>query len=550
MTQQIRFLLFVAISVGLLYGWQALFAPQPQPESQAPVAAKTEKAPAPKPGAPAAPSAPDGDGFADGSPEAQGERAEPEPELKTVTVTNGELWRATFSSKGAAIESFELLGRKLATRPGKGDVKPFDLAHPDAQQLLPLSAQIDLPTGVVAADAMWEVQQEPTAVVFTRKQAGAVVTKRYVWKADSYELELDIAVVAPDLPARVPVKLTYAGWEEPEGSTGFMGMGGSRELHEAVCKTSKTLKRKGWDAKEVAAIEGVVGFAGIDEKYFIAAIAPKGDQQASCAIGGTRPGELEAVVVGAATPDNGKHLASFDLYLGPKDVDRLVAADHNLIESIDYGFFAIIARPLLALLKLFQSLVTNWGIAIILLTVLVKGATFPLTHKQMRSMEEMRRLAPKLEELKKKFAGDQQRVNMETMKLYKDHKVQPLAGCFPMLIQMPVWFALYTMLSNSFELYNEPFVAGWITDLTSKDPFYVLPILMTVTMVLTQILTPQPQQNQQMKMMMYGMPVFFGFIMISLPAGLVLYIFTNNVLSIGQSLWFRRKYGHPQVNPA
>lgn len=544
MTQQIRFLLFVAISVGLLYGWQALFAPQPLPEAQAPVDAQTEQAPAVKPHVPTVPTVPDADG------EPTQPEVVPEPELKTVAVENGDLWRAKFSTKGAAIASFELLGRKLATRPGKGEIRPFDLAHSDAQQLLPMSSQIDLPSGAIAADAMWAVQEEPNAVVFTREQGGAVVTKRYSWKADSYELELDIAVVASNLPAQVPVKLTFAGWEEPEGSTGFMGMGGSRELHQAVCKTSKTLKRKSWDDKEVAPIEGVVGFAGIDEKYFIAAIAPKGDQQASCAIGGTRPGELEAVVIGAATPSDGTHVASFDLYLGPKDVDRLVAADHKLIESIDYGFFAIIARPLLALLKLFQSLVSNWGIAIILLTVLVKAATFPLTHKQMRSMEEMRRLAPKLEELKKKFAGDQQRVNTETMKLYKEHKVQPLAGCLPMIIQMPVWFALYTMLSNSFELYNEPFVAGWITDLTSKDPYYVLPILMTVTMVLTQILTPQPQQNQQMKMMMYGMPVFFGFIMISLPAGLVLYIFTNNVLSIGQSLWFRRKFGHPQVTPA
>jgi YidC/Oxa1 family membrane protein insertase len=182
--------------------------------------------------------------------------------------------------------------------------------------------------------------------------------------------------------------------------------------------------------------------------------------------------------------------------------------------------------------------------------MIVKGATLPLTHKQMQSMEKTKQLNPLIEKIKQKYAGDQERINAETMKLFKEQKHQPLAGCLPMLVQMPVWFALYSTLSTSFELYKEPFIHGWINDLTARDPFYILPVAMTATMMLTQVLTPQAgPPNAQMKTMMYVMPVMFGFFMLSLPAGLVLYIFTNNLLSITQSLWFRRRVAQTQTPP-
>jgi YidC/Oxa1 family membrane protein insertase len=153
----------------------------------------------------------------------------------------------------------------------------------------------------------------------------------------------------------------------------------------------------------------------------------------------------------------------------------------------------------------------------------------------------MKALGPKMEAIKKQFDGDPQRQNVETMKLYKEHNISPIGCAVPMLVQMPIWWALYATLQNSYELYNEPFF-GWVHDLTVHDPFYVLPVLMTASMLLTQLLTPQTSpQAEQMKAMTYGMPVFFGFMMMSLPAGLVLYIFTNNLLSIGHSLWFRRR---------
>ena len=167
----------------------------------------------------------------------------------------------------------------------------------------------------------------------------------------------------------------------------------------------------------------------------------------------------------------------------------------------------------------------------------------------MKSMEEVRKLAPEIEKLKQKYGEDREKLNMEMMALYQRHKVNPLGGCLPMLIQMPIWIALYTTLLSSVELYNEPFIGGWISDLTSKDPFYILPVAMGLTMFLTQRLQPMQIDAAQQKMLLYFMPIFFTLIMLNLPAGLTLYIFTNNVLSIGQQLALRKALGIEAPKP-
>jgi len=163
-------------------------------------------------------------------------------------------------------------------------------------------------------------------------------------------------------------------------------------------------------------------------------------------------------------------------------------------------------------------------------------------------MQEMQKLQPQIEEIKKKYAGDQQRQNVEQMKLFKEHGVNPMGSCLPMLIQMPIWLALYTTLQVSVELYNSVFIPGWLDDLTAKDPIYVLPVAMGVTMLLTQMLTPTPMSNPQQKYMGYAMSVFFSFLMLNLPSGLTLYIFVNNVLSILQQMWLRRAMRPPPAS--
>jgi len=244
--------------------------------------------------------------------------------------------------------------------------------------------------------------------------------------------------------------------------------------------------------------------------------------------------------------------ATFQLYAGPKQVDLLRAYGRDLETAVDYGpvsnYFAFFARILLWVMQKFYSLVHNWGAAIVLLTLLVKALLYPLTVKSMMSMQQMKKLQPKVDALKAKFGDDKEKMNQEVMKLYQEHKVNPLGGCLPLLLQMPVWLALYATLQTSVELYRQPFL--WVKDLTAFDPLYILPVTMGASSFVMQKLSPQPADNAQAKMLLYFMPAFFTFIMLKLPAGLTLYILVNNLLSIAQQQWIMRKDRKANPEPA
>jgi YidC/Oxa1 family membrane protein insertase len=218
------------------------------------------------------------------------------------------------------------------------------------------------------------------------------------------------------------------------------------------------------------------------------------------------------------------------------------ALNPELEEAVDFGWWAVICRALLAVMNGFQKMVMNWGVAIVLLTVLVKLLLYPLSHKQMESMEAMRRLQPQMDAIVKKYPDDKEKQNLERMRLFQENKVNPFGGCLPLLVQMPVWFALYQTLLTSFELYREPLLSPWIVDLTQPDPFFLLPLAMGVTMFITQKMQPQMGDPTQAKVMLYFMPVLFTGMMLYLPAGLTLYIFTNNLLSIAQQKWLQHKF--------
>ncbi|MCW5800796.1 MAG: membrane protein insertase YidC [Deltaproteobacteria bacterium] len=233
-------------------------------------------------------------------------------------------------------------------------------------------------------------------------------------------------------------------------------------------------------------------------------------------------------------------------YLGPKnyaDLDRAdgyAAFSTGFKDTIDLGWFAFIGRPLLWLLLKFYSFVGNWGIAIILLTFLVKAATLYWTTKSMRSMKAMAGLAPQIKTINDKYKDDRQRIQAETMALYKQHNVNPIAGCLPILLQMPIWIALYRMLSSAGELYMQPFIPGWINDLTATDPYYILPFVLVGTMFVQARLTPATGDSRQQKFLQYGMPLMFGVMSFFFPAGLTLYIFTNTVLSALHSIYMNK----------
>jgi YidC/Oxa1 family membrane protein insertase len=231
------------------------------------------------------------------------------------------------------------------------------------------------------------------------------------------------------------------------------------------------------------------------------------------------------------------------LFFGPKIVSALDAVkvgglDAGLSSAVDYGWTEAIARPMLAVLKAIHVVVPNWGFAIIVLTILLKAVTWWPTTKSMQSMKQMAKLKPELDKLKEKYGDDKNRLNMEMMELYKKRGVSPFGGCLPMLIQMPIYIALYSMLGNSVELYRSSFV-GWIHDLTAADPYYVLPALTGLLMFAQQRLSPTPPDAQQ-KTMMYMMPVMFTAFSIFLPAGLTIYILTNTLLTMAQQYWMNR----------
>ncbi len=220
-------------------------------------------------------------------------------------------------------------------------------------------------------------------------------------------------------------------------------------------------------------------------------------------------------------------------YIGPKEHKVLKAIDPMLTNAIEYGWFTFAAKPLFALLAWLHGIFGNWGWAIIALTAIIRAVLYPLTYKGMVSMQKMKELAPKLKELKEKYGKDPQRLNAATMEMYKKHGANPLGGCLPMILQIPVFFALYRTLLNAVELQGAPWIL-WINDLSRMDPYYVLPILMGASMFLQQRMTPNNFTDPMQEKIFKYLPVIFTFFFVTFPAGLVLYWFVNNLFSIAQ----------------
>ncbi|MCL2824362.1 MAG: membrane protein insertase YidC, partial [Polyangiaceae bacterium] len=217
-----------------------------------------------------------------------------------------------------------------------------------------------------------------------------------------------------------------------------------------------------------------------------------------------------------------------------------VTGSHRLSELIDLGYFSFIAKGLLAFLVWLHGIIGNWGVAIILMTIGVRIVLFPLMWKSMQAGFAMRRLRPELDAINKKYADDAQGKNIATMELWKQHKVNPLGGCLPMVFQLPVWFALFTSLQTAVELYHTPFL--WFSDLSAPDPYYIVPFILGGTMILQQRLMPMQMDPMQQKLMTYVMPAVFTGMMLFLPSGLAVYMLTNAVLGILQQLGAEKYY--------
>jgi YidC/Oxa1 family membrane protein insertase len=326
-------------------------------------------------------------------------------------------------------------------------------------------------------------------------------------------------------------------------STGFLSS--SRDRQEFyVYHDDKKTRHLIHPEKGVVATENNVAVLGLSGHYFATAIL---DQSAVAPHFDTNTLPGTRVTVGSLIYEPINRAETFNVkyeaFAGPKSFKLLKSIDDRLAGLIDFGTFGVIGQPLLWLMKFFYSLFHNYGWAIIALTIVVRLIVMPFNVYSYRSMKVMQKIQPEMKALREKFKDEPTRMNTETMALMKKNKANPLGGCLPMLMQLPVFIALYQVLGQSIELYREPFIF-WIHDLSYKDPYYVLPVLMGISMFLQQKLTPTAVDPQQAKIMML-MPVLFSFFMISLPSGLTLYIFVSTLFGITQQFLFLRDKGSP-----
>lgn len=309
---------------------------------------------------------------------------------------------------------------------------------------------------------------------------------------------------------------------------------------EAVSYQDESVKRHTIDSLPTEEwLKGSTGWLAFGNRYFTTAVIPSGSLNPD--VGFIKDASWNGGVLRFPLIfKEGSNELAFDLkvFAGPKDYD-LLKATPGLGSLIDYGMFSFLAFPLLELLRFFHKFVANWGLAIILLTILVRALFYPLSLKGYRSMKAMQKLQPQIAALKEKYKDDTQRFGQEQMALFRTHKVNPAGGCLPMLVQLPVFIALYAVLSNSVELLHAPFYF-WINDLSAKDPFYVFPVLMGISMFVQQKMTPTVGMDPMQQKILLLMPIVFSFIMLNLPSGLTIYIFLSTLLGILQQVLMNR----------
>ena len=529
-TDNRRLLVATVTSIAVVLFWQLLFAPKKV--AVAPTNAAVATAQGPMQGRTAAPLGAIA-GAAGASPVALNSPEE-------LVKLEGNDFVAVFSSYGGTLVSMTLKGEKFVEE-RNGKTQPIDLMRASVDLVRPLALVAtkenggsgDPWTDAAGVAPMRVVSKEASSVLFEGRVGALSVQKTYRLTGKPAEIVLDLEIDGAS--GSGGASLLFAGRLPDDVKTGGLTSAPSVDMFRFVCRGGEKTERHDVMSDDAGKkIPGAAGFAGLDLHYFVAAIMPavvggecefvKGPKPRSGMVALTFP--LEA----------GPVKRSFTLYAGPKDLDALRGYKRNLDTAIDYGpvtnLFAVFARGLLYVMRWIYGFAHSWGIAIILLTVLVKAVLFPLTYKSTQSMNAMRDLQPEVEKLKEKHKGDREKLNAATMQLYQKHKVNPLGGCLPMLLQMPIWFALYAALQTSVELYREQFL--WLKDLTIHDPLFILPALLGISSFAMQKLSPQPADNTQAKMMLYFFPIFFTFIMIFVPSGLTLYIVVNNVLTIAQ----------------
>lgn len=363
---------------------------------------------------------------------------------------------------------------------------------------------------------------------------GLSVTKRFTLNYDSYAINVEY-IIANNTANAASVQM-YAQLKQT--TLIDTGSGLIPTYKGTAYSTTEDVYEK-YDFSDIEEADLNVstqgGWVAMLQHYFVSSWVPEktADNQLY-----TRYSSNKDAVIGFKAPaitiePNSTATTSAIFYVGPKDQDVLESIEENLDLTIDYGFLFMISQPLFWLLIKIQSIVTNWGVAIIIITLIVKGGMYPLTKAQYTSMAKMRALQPKMTQLKERFGDDKQKMSQAMMELYRKEKVNPAGGCLPLIVQMPIFLALYWVFLESVELRHAPFML-WIQDLSAQDPFYILPVLMGVSMFIMQKMQPMTVQDPMQQKIMQYMPVMFTVFFFWFPSGLVLYWLVSNIISIVQ----------------
>ena len=549
-TQRLILILVFSFSLLMLWeAWQKENRPLPAaPAAQAPLGVPVPSKPAATPGVPAPAVAPGAPGVPALAPaQGKGERIQVRTDLIAAEI----------DTLGGTIKRLDLLRHRASEEETKnlsllGEAHRFEAQSGLAGEL---GANHRVLWVAQPGDRTLDAGQEKLEVRLTAQASGLAVTKVYTFHRDSYVVDVALEVknetTAPVAPFAY-FQLTHDGQQEKHSTSLADTFGAQSFFGYAVYTEAKKFQKialsdvdKGKPDFVRQAKDGWIGFI---QHYFVAAWLPVAPQDREYAIERrSDPSAPEKIYyagrvlmpMGVIQPGATARISA-PLYAGPQEQRRLIAAAPGLDYAVDYGWLSIIAWPLFWVLEQFHALSGNWGVAIILLTVLIKLLFFPLSAASYKSMAKMKLITPRLTKLREMYAHDRNKMNQAMMELYKTEKINPLGGCFPILVQIPVFIALYWVLLAAIELRHAPFIL-WIKDLSALDPYYVLPILMTGTMILQTKMNPvppDPVQAQVMKFMPYVFSVFFFFF----PAGLVLYWLVNNILSILQQWQIQRMF--------
>ncbi|QLB20929.1 membrane protein insertase YidC [Vespertiliibacter pulmonis] len=375
--------------------------------------------------------------------------------------------------------------------------------------------------------------QDELNVPLVFEKDGVIYTKTFTLKRGSYDVAVNYTIkneTAESLEVQPYGQLKHSLVE----SSGNFAM--PTYTGGAYSSSEVNYKKYSFDdmAKNNLSIDTKAGWAAILQHYFVSAWIP--DQDAMNTLySRTANGVGTMGYRGPLTQvaPNSEVTIKSNLWTGPKDQNAMVQAANNFELTVDYGWAWFIAKPLFWLLTHIQKLVVNWGLAIICVTIVVKTILYPLTKAQYTSMAKMRMLQPRIQEMRERFGDDRQRMSQEMMKLYKEEKVNPMGGCLPIVLQMPIFIALYWTFMEAVELRHAPFF-GWIHDLSAQDPYYILPLLMGGSMFLLQKMSPTPVADPMQQKVMTFMPVLFTAFFLWFPSGLVLYWLTSNLITITQ----------------